>query len=437
MSCQSVVVFLVRFHVIRVSPHFSGAMTGVLPVAAPPVAEPSLADLARTAGAGPEVTRYLDERGIRSVGALALVANDQESFKEVICQPLLQGWRRSPDTEEILLDATERPIASAVLVFMYQLARETRAKQAAASQGGTSPATTAGTSASPGATAADTKVPKALPSGEWTRLIERYCNVTLAGETREFPEHELLGAESVVARVLHEHKVSKLYQPVGLGEVLSRRSFQANREVNPLSRKPRSNKLSVEDGLLREEEDKDDDWVPRGLMSVLDGLRAIKWLYILVEMGPEKQVRRYFEYMTLKARARNNKVEQFRAYFESASWKLCGYLRAKKTFTEASELVMADVASFQEHMMKGPAWEPSGRRRPNSDASSTGGTPTKQPRLRENPKGEKGKHAETFKGSELGKGYKGKHDGKDGKGKFWQPQWHPNPVWRRQGDTSA
>ena len=190
----------------------------------------------------------------------------------------------------------------------------------------------------------------------------------------------------MVAQVLHEHKVSKLYQPVGLGEVLSRRSFQANREVNPLSRKPRSNKLSVEDGLLREEEDKDDDWVPRGLMSVLDGLRAVKWLYILVEMGPEKQVRRYFEYMTLKARARDNKVEQFRSYFESAPWKLCGYLRAKKTFTEASELVMADVASFQEHMMKEPAWEPSGRRRPNSDTSSTGRAPNKQPRLRETPK---------------------------------------------------
>ena len=152
-------MFLVTVHVISVSPHFSRAMTGVLPVAAPPVAEPSLADLARTAGAGPEIRLYLDERGIRSVGALALVANDQESFKEVICQPLLHGWRRSPDTEEILLDATERPIASAVLVFMYQLAREARAKQSAVSQGGASPATTAGTSVSPGASAADTKVP--------------------------------------------------------------------------------------------------------------------------------------------------------------------------------------------------------------------------------------------------------------------------------------
>ena len=417
-------------------PHFSGAMTGVPPIGAPLVAEPSLETLARNAGAGPEITRYLDERGIRSVGALALVASDQEAVKEVMCQPLLQGWRKSQATEPIHLADDEKPIASAVLMFMFQLAREARVRQSSA-VGAAQPATATPGAASSGTSASDSKVPKSLPSGEWTRLIERYCSITLNGETREFPEHELLGAESVVARVLHEHRVSKLYQPVGLGEVLSRRSFQANREVNPLSRKPRSNKLSVEDGLLREEEDKDDDWVPRGLMSVLDGLRAIKWLYILVEMGPEKQVRRYFEYMTLKARARNNKVEQFRAYFESASWKLCGYLRAKKTFTEASELVMADVASFQEHMMKEPAWDSSGRRRPNSDASSTGGTPNKQPRLRETPKGEKGKHADGFKGGDIGKGHKGKHDGKDGKGKSWQPQWHPNPVWRRQGDSSA
>ena len=59
--------------------------------------------------------------------------------------------------------------------------------------------------------------------------------------------------------------------------MLSRRSFQANREVSPLSRKPRSSKFSVEDGFSGEEEVKDDDWVPKGLMSVLHGLRAIKW----------------------------------------------------------------------------------------------------------------------------------------------------------------
>ena len=52
----------------------------------------------------------------------------------------------------------------------------------------------------------------------------------------------------MVVGVLHEHRVSKLYQPVGLREVLSRRSFQANREVNPFSKKRRASKLSVEDG---------------------------------------------------------------------------------------------------------------------------------------------------------------------------------------------
>ena len=60
----------------------------------------------------------------------------------------------------------------------------------------------------------------------------------------------------MVVGVLHEHRVSKLYQPVGLREVLSRRSFQANREVNPFSKKRRASKLSVEDGQLREEEEK-------------------------------------------------------------------------------------------------------------------------------------------------------------------------------------
>ncbi|CAE7943369.1 unnamed protein product, partial [Symbiodinium necroappetens] len=216
------------------------------------------------------------------------------------------------------------------------------------------------------------------------------------------------------------------------------RSFQANREVNPLAKKPRTSKLSVEDGQLREEGDRDDDWVPKGLMSILDGLRSIKWLYILVEMGPEAQIRRYFEFMVLRARSRQNKVEQFRTYFEAASWKLCGFMRAKKTFTEASELVTADLSSFQEHMMReASVADPGNRRRQVTDGAGLGNTPTKAPRLKGDSKGDKGRKGldhHTGKGFDhSGKGYGSKSDGKGGKDIPWRPQWHANPVWRRPG----
>ena len=364
--------------------------------------ELTLEAIASKAGAGTVLLRYLKERGILSVGALALVATDVAAFKEIVCQPLIRGWQQSPTSEKIELQECERPVPEA------SPRRMERAPRVPAAAGSAQPAIATATSSS------DSKVPKHLPPGEWTRLIERLNGVTLAGERRSFPVHEILGAEAVVARVLHEHRVTKLYQPVGLGEVLSRRSFQASREVNPLAKKPRTHRLSVEDGQLREEEDRDEDWVPKGLLSVLDGLRSIKWLFILVEMGSESQVRKYFESMVIKARKNSNKVEQFRTYFEAASWKLCGYLRAKMTFAEASELVMADIAVFQEHRMRDPPTLEGGNRR--KFAPDAHGSPNKVQR-----KGEGKGHGEKSSKGFGDKGYTDKgHTGKgDGKGKTW------------------
>ena len=87
---------------------------------------------------------------------------------------------------------------------MYQIAKETGAQQATAHVS-TAPVAGVGSPAASHATRAADTVPKHLSSGEWTRLIERFNNITLAGEPRKFPEHELLGAEYVAARMLHEH----------------------------------------------------------------------------------------------------------------------------------------------------------------------------------------------------------------------------------------
>ena len=330
-------------------------------------AEPSMEDLARKAGAGPEVTRYLQERGIRSSGTLALIATDQDHFDNIVVAPLLAGWRPEPAAPGITLDATEKPIAKAVLRFMWHLAVESRKKVSAAASA--IPATTTpgvGTlGAAPSSTPdASTKTPKTLPAGEWRVLLEKYNSVLLHGERRDdFPERELLGAEAIVARVLDEHRRTKLYSPVGLGEILSRRSFQSNGEVNPLSKKSRSTKLLVEDGVLKEDAQQDDEWQPKGSLSVMDGLNSIRWCFILCEVGPEKWVHNYFDTMIKRSRTQSNKVASFKTYFEQASWRLCAALRANRTWKEASLEILADVASYQEAMLKEPAASSPSKRR--------------------------------------------------------------------------
>ncbi|CAE6943486.1 unnamed protein product [Symbiodinium sp. CCMP2592] len=337
-------------------------------------AEPSMDEIAAQAGAGEELKRYLRERGLTSTGAFSMVAQGQDQFDACIVAPLLSGWQPDPAVPALTIPEPEKPIARAILRFMWTLAREARAR--AASSAAPAPAVTAspvaGTLTLAACSTEPAKVPKHLPPGEWRKMIDRYNAVLINGEARlPFPEQELLGAESVVARVLYEHRTSKLYCPVGLGEVLQRRSFQSNGEVNPLAKRARSSKLSVEDGVLKEEAVAEDEWVPRGYMSVMDGLNSIRWLYVLCEIGSETAVHAYFDSMIKRSRTRNVQVEQFKAYFEKASWRLCAMLRANKTWKEASEEILNDVTAFQEALMKEPTVpSPNKRKLPVPDDSA-------------------------------------------------------------------
>ena len=51
----------------------------------------------------------------------------------------------------------------------------------------------------------DNIIPKDLPSGVYSKLVEDYNSITLDGVRRVFPEKLLLGAEKVLARMYHEH----------------------------------------------------------------------------------------------------------------------------------------------------------------------------------------------------------------------------------------
>ena len=179
-------------------------LAGELPdfrVMAGAASEPTLAEIAAQAGAGSEITQYLEQRGVRSLGALALVASDVDQLDNVLVAPLLAGWRPNPAEPGIQLSD-----------FMWALATETR-KRVAASAVIVPTAPSASAATAP--TAGDSKTPKTLPAGEWRNLMDRYNSITFNGEPREFPEEELLGAESVVARVLHEHRITKSYHRVG------------------------------------------------------------------------------------------------------------------------------------------------------------------------------------------------------------------------------
>ena len=55
------------------------------------------------------------------------------------------------------------------------------------------------------------------------------------GVKRYFPAEKLLGAEEVLARLWHEHTKTKDYKPLGLGEIVSRRTWTSGMDLNTMA----------------------------------------------------------------------------------------------------------------------------------------------------------------------------------------------------------
>lgn len=182
------------------------------------------------------------------------------------------------------------------------------------------------------------------------------CSELKAKEVRrQFPVAELLGSECVLARMWHEHNVSKQYTPISLGEIIQRRSFTASGEVNPLvksAKKSTALSLDEEQHLVQSE---DPEWAPKSLLAIIDGVTAAKWAMVLTQWAKEHTVAEYAAWMIQRARSRPSKIEQFITYWTSASWSLAMALRTGKTFEEATSSIMADLDKFTEHMAKEPS----------------------------------------------------------------------------------
>ena len=312
----------------------------------------TLDDLAHEAAAGKELRRYLEARGIKAVATLALIASSEDDLAKTLIDPLLAGWKLA-EGDTIRLPLDEHPIARAIMTHMWMLARQSwQASVAAAAPAPTPVAPPSSTAAS---AASGDKVPKTLPAGVWQSLVRAFNTTQLHGRDRCFPVEELLGAECVLARMYHEHNVSKSYTPVGLGEIVQRRSFTAAGEVNPLAKNvKKSTPLSLDDDHQLVQTD-DPEWSPKSMLAIIDGITAVKWAMTLVQWGEERDVAEYAAWMVQRVRSRPSKIEQFLTYWTAASWSLVMAMRNGSTFAEASAGVMSDLDKFTDHMAKEPA----------------------------------------------------------------------------------
>ena len=314
----------------------------------------SIDELADEAGAGPDIRKYLHSRGIAAVPTLALTAKTEDELEKILLAPLFSGW--SDGTVNIKLSTQEQPIAKAIVTHMWALARQwwNKTMTAAPAAPLAAPATTptaAVTSAASGS-GSDTKVPRTLPPGIWNSLVKNYQSIQLEGRDRVFPVTELIGAESILARMHHELTVSGQFTPVMLGEILQKRSFNAAGEVNPLQKSPKKSSMLTfdEDNQLVTADEP--IWSPRSLLAIIDGINSIRWAMILVRWGEERHIHCYADWMVAKARSQPQRGEQFVSYWQWAGWHMAMAMRSGSTFQESSENIMGEVNKFNEIMAK-------------------------------------------------------------------------------------
>ena len=75
-------------------------------------------------------------------------------------------------------------------------------------------------------------------------------------------------------------EVSKLYTPLGLGEILSRRTFTPDKAMNPLAQLRAANAASGVQALRLDRGElvasSEPGWTPRSMMAIMDGADAAK-----------------------------------------------------------------------------------------------------------------------------------------------------------------
>ena len=302
-------------------------------------------DLAAQAGAAPPVVAYLRARGVDRTSTLALIALDVEALQKSIIQDYVDGIDIAGVTHKA--DPIHADVARAIIIHMWSEARRQwtihtaiPAPPAAAAQ----PPAQASASQAPHNARVDEKPPKTFSA--WQTQVESYNARLLDGERRRFPTQALLGAEEVLARMWHEHTVTKSYTPVSLSEILARRTYQASGEINP---------YAIRRAASATEEK---DWVPRTLLAVIDGADSVSGLGPWPDRALRDRHIRRLPWFVAKARSRPGMMEQVVDFWSAIGWTLAMDLRLGKSFAEATKEIMENHALFYDAMAKPPKAPP-------------------------------------------------------------------------------
>ena len=287
---------------------------------------------------------YMDWAGIRTKNSLAMFFTDTDKITEWIEKFQNEITFGTPEKKIHFPEDDRRKGLQACFIAAWHICRDdfNAARQSKLPATSLTPSPTPPTVP---ASTTDDKVPKAWPKGVYQQLLTDYRTST--GNTRSFPEKILIGAEKIIVRMWHEHTTSKNYQAVGLGEIITNRTFTATGSVNNTAKRDKSDKtlvLDTEHNTLVHQEQK--DWDPQSMMMILDALDAIRWAWILIQISTQEIIDNYIERFIQLTRKNSQRLPNVKEAWDTFSWTIAMRLRNNVTFKQATEEILQDPVTI-------------------------------------------------------------------------------------------
>ena len=330
------------------------------------------------------ILEYLDWAGIRTKNSLAMFfASDDKitEWTEKFANEITFG---TPEKKIHIPIEDRRKGLLACLIATWNVCRDDFAA-ARQSKLPMTPAATAPLASATPATSSDEKIPKTWPKGIYQQLLTDYKVST--GNTKTFPEKILLGAEQVVVRMWHEHTVSKNYQAVGLGEIITKRTFTATGSVNSTAKRDKSDKtlvLNPDDHTLVQQEQK--DWDPQSMMMILDSLDAIRWAWILIQISNQESIDTYIERFIQLTRKNPQRLANVKEAWDTFSWTIAMQMRNNMTFKQATEEILQDPVTIADILSQPPRKKPKSGKGKDKKGKGKGKTKNKYTTWNTNPR---------------------------------------------------
>jgi hypothetical protein len=192
---------------------------------------------------------------------------------------------------------------------------------------------------------------------------------------RRFPQEQSLGAEAVLARLLHKRTETKQYTALHLGEILHARSFTFAGDAKSLASKTKDANLKIIGGDLVQTEQPVSD--PKSIWVIMDGLIAIKWVYIFCGYAPDEDVDCYIDFCKKIARKFPSLPDAVKNCWTAASWQMAMAMRAGRSFKMATNEITADHHWVNQRLMSN---QTSREDRPQRGNGNSKGAPLSPPK---------------------------------------------------------